>query len=162
MLTEAVNSIIKEQLWDNHDKLSTAKISIIHPEIFLKYSSVNVFMGKQGSGKTFTMNKELLKLSLIDSDVHMIVVATKDERNNERKDETFETFRKQIRLPVVTINYDSIVDYINDLIFHKMIYDYILDNNLVDRIDEEQANEVLEFLSSCTYHPLTDHHYKRS
>lgn len=148
-LTGYVNSIIKEQLCDNHNKLSAAKISTIHPEIFLKYSSVNVFMGKQGSGKTFTLNKELLKLSMIDSDVHMIILATKDER----KDETFETFREQITngLPVITVNYDDIIEYLNDLIFHKMIYDYIRDNHIEEKIDSEQATEVLEFLHLTSF-----------
>lgn len=142
MLTNYANNLIKSQLINNRNKLSAARISTIHPEIFLKYSSVNVFLGKQGSGKTFALNKELVKISLIDSDVHMIVIASKDGR----KDETFETFREQINLPIITVNYENIVEYLNDLIFHKMIYDYIRDNDLSEQIESAQAEEVLEFL----------------
>ena len=47
-------------------------------------------MGKQGTGKTFTLLKELVKLSLIDSDVHLIVIVTRDGR----QDDTLETVKE--------------------------------------------------------------------
>lgn len=141
-LTDYTNIIIKDSINNHHNKLSNATISSIHPEIYLKYSSVNVFLGKQGSGKTFVLNKELLKLSLIDSNVHLIIQVTKDER----KDETFEMFKEQINLSIISINYNNIIEYINNLIFHKMIYEYIIENDLVNKIDQEQINEVLEYL----------------
>lgn len=142
MLTNQVNCLIKESLHNNNTKLNSAKISTIHPEIFLKYSSVNVFLGKQGSGKTFTLNKELLKLSLIDSDVHMIIMVSKDGRI----DETFESFKDNISLPIVTVSYDDICEYLHKLVFHKMIYNYIRDKGIENDIDDEQIDEVLEFL----------------
>ena len=142
MLTEAADKLIMKSLMENKAKLNKSNINEIHPEIFLKYSSINVFLGKQGKGKTFTMNKELVKLSLVESDVHLIVIATRDGRI----DETFETMKENITIPYVYISNDDIIGYIQDLIFHKMIYDKIINENLIDKIAQEQIDEVLEFL----------------
>ena len=76
MLEQYANNIILNSIEENKDKLDNSKISVIHPEISIKYSSINVFLGKQGTGKTFTLYKELLKLSMIDSNVHLIIIAT--------------------------------------------------------------------------------------
>ena len=129
-LTDTADKLIMKSLMENKAKLNKSNINEIHPEIFLKYSSINVFLGKQGKGKTFTMNKELVKLSLVESDVHLIVIATRDGRI----DETFETMKENITIPYVYISYDDIIGYIQDLIFHKMIYDKIINENLIDKI----------------------------
>ena len=141
-ITQLSNQLILNSLNENKKKLMKGNISSIHPEVFLKYSSINVFLGKQGKGKTFTLNKELVKLSLIDSDVHLIVIATQ----NGRVDETFESMKNNIITPYIYVSYDDIVDYLQNLVFHKMIYDKIRSERLMDKIDDEQLNEVLEFL----------------
>ncbi len=141
-LTQISNQLIMESLNENKERLKKGNITTIHPEIFLKYSSINVFLGKQGKGKTFTMNKELVKLSLINTDVHLIVIATKDGR----VDETFETIKDNITIDFIYVSYDEIVDYLQDLIFHKMIYDKIRNEQLMNKIDNKQITEVLGFL----------------
>lgn len=141
-LTQISNQLIMESLNENKKRLKKGNISTIHPEVFLKYSSINVFLGKQGKGKTFTMNKELVKLSLIDSDVHLIVIATKEGR----VDETFEAMKENISIPYIYVSYNDIVDYLQDLIFHKMIYDKIRTEGLMNKIDSNQIAEVLDFL----------------
>ena len=141
-LTQYTNQLLIQSLNYNKNKLNKGLINTIHPEIFLKYSSINVFLGKQGKGKTFTMFKELVKLSLIDSDVHLIVIVSKDGR----VDETFESIKDNISIPYITINYDEIIEYLNDLVFYKMIYDKIISEHLMDKIDDQQINDVLSFL----------------
>lgn len=39
--------------------------SPIHPEIYFRYNSVNLVIGKRGSGKTYTTMRELLKLPVL-------------------------------------------------------------------------------------------------
>ena len=141
-LTQYTNQLLIQSLNNNKNKLNKGLINTIHPEVFLKYSSINVFLGKQGKGKTFTMFKELVKLSLINSDVHLIVIVSKDGRI----DETFESIKNNITIPYITVNYDEIVEYLNDLVFYKMIYDKIISEHLMDKIDDQQINDVLSFL----------------
>ena len=49
-----------------------------------------------------------------------------------------------------TLTHHLFVDHqfypLNDLVFHKMIYDKIISENLIDKIDDEQINDVLSFL----------------
>ena len=152
-LTQYTNQLLIQSLNDNKNKLSKGLISTIHPEVYLKYSSVNVFLGKQGKGKTFTMFKELVKLSLIDSDVHLIVIVSKEAppgggsgQNPGRIDETFESIKDNITIPYIIISYEDIIEYLNDLVFHKMVYEKIIEENLIDKLETDQLIEVLGFL----------------
>ena len=132
----------KSKLTDIAEKLNKSKISTIHPDIFLKYSSVNLFVGRQGRGKTLTINKEMVKLSKIYSDVHMLVFVNKDGR----VDETTEALKQLITIPIKYVSVKQIEEYLQDLYFHKLIYKKIVDENLEDELEEEQLNAVKEFL----------------
>ena len=154
-LTTHTNRLLQQSLNDASNVLHKSHITCIHPEVFLKYSSVNVFMGKQGTGKTFTLMKELVKLSLIDSeqakrcepsreriDVHLIVMVTRDGR----QDDTLESVKDNITIPCVYVSYDNVVEYLHELVFYKLVYNKIISEHLEDSIDNEQRDEVLEAL----------------
>ena len=141
-LNEIVNEEVAKKLAENGDKLNNSKISEIHPEISLKYSSVNIFCGKQGKGKSLTIAKEMVKLSKIPSNVHMMIYVNKDGR----VDDTYEALKDLITIPIKYIKVDEIEEYLKDLYFHKMIYDNMKNNWGVDKLDDEQKNEVLDFL----------------
>ena len=141
-LTAHTNRLLQQSLNDASNVLHKSHITCIHPEVFLKYSSVNVFMGKQGTGKTFTLMKELVKLSLIDCDVHLIVMVTRDGR----QDDTLESVKDNITIPCVYVSYDNVVEYLHELVFYKLVYNKIISEHLEDSIDNEQRDEVLEAL----------------
>ena len=79
-LEQIVNQEIAQKLAENSDKLDQSRISIIHPEIFLKYSSVNIFCGRQGKDKSLTIAKEIIKLSKVPSNVHLMIYVNKEGR----------------------------------------------------------------------------------
>ena len=141
-LSDYVNYEVAECLANNYDKLNKSKISVIHPEINLKYSSVNLFVGRQGKGKTLTINKELVKLSKIRSDVHLLVFVNKDGRI----DDTTEALKELITIPIKYVSVNDIEDYLQELYFHKLIYKKIIDEGLEDKLEEEQIEEVKDFL----------------
>ena len=141
-LNELVNEEVAEVLANNYDKLMKSKINVIHPEINLKYSSVNLFCGRQGKGKTLTVLKEMVKLSKIPSNVHMLVYVNKDGRI----DDTTEALKPLITIPIKYVSVKNIEEFLQDLYFHKLIYDKIISENLKDELEEDQINEVLEFL----------------
>ena len=60
-LSDIVNIEVSRCLADNYERLNKSKITKIHPDIHLKYSSVNLLVGRQGKGKTLTINKEIKK-----------------------------------------------------------------------------------------------------
>jgi len=141
-LKEIVDEEVAEVLAQNYDKLTRSKINVIHPEIYLKYSSVNLFCGKQGKGKTLTILKEMVKLSKIASNVHMLVYVNKDGRI----DDTTEALKPLIKIPIKYVSVKDVENYLQDLYFHKLIYDKVKSEGLEDKLDEEQLNEVKEFL----------------
>ena len=141
-LSDVVNCEVAQCLANNYDKLNKSKISVIHPDIYLKYSSVNLFVGRQGKGKTLTINKELVKLSKISSDVHMLVFVNKDGR----VDDTTEALKELITIPIKYVSVNDIEEYLQDLYFHKLIYKKIINENLMDELEDEQIEEVKDFL----------------
>lgn len=141
-LNEQVNEEVAKKLAENYDKLDKSKISIIHPEISLKYSSVNIFCGKQGKGKSLTLAKEMVKLSKVPSNVHMMIYVNKDGR----VDDTYEALKDLITIPIKYIKVDDIEEYLKDLYFKKMIYDKMKNEWGIERLDDEQKNDVLDFL----------------
>ena len=92
-----------------------------------------MLLGKQGKRKTFTIDKELVKLSLIESDIHLVIMVTKDGIFNE----TFESIKENITISYIYVSYEDIINYLLDLIFHKMIYDKIIEDNIIDCIEDE-------------------------
>ena len=141
-LIDIVNCEIAQCLANNYERLNKSKITSIHPDIDLKYSSVNLLVGRQGKGKTLTIIKELVKLSKIPSDVHMLIFVNKDGRI----DETTEALKELITIPIKYVSVKNIEDYLQDLYFHKLIYKKIIDEDLINKIDDEQINEIKEFL----------------
>ena len=59
-LDETVDSLLMKQTTTADEIQST-----IDPDIFFKYNSVNLVIGKRGSGKTYAVGREALKLALI-------------------------------------------------------------------------------------------------
>ena len=141
-LKDIVNEEVAQALANNYDKLMKSKINIIHPDVYLKYSSVNVFCGRQGKGKTLSINKEMVKLSKFKNDVHLLVFVNKDGRI----DETTEALKGLISIPIKYISVEDVEEYLKDLYFHKLIYEKIKAEHLEDKLDDEQIEEVLTFL----------------
>lgn len=144
-LTAHTNRILQQSLNESSNRLNKSRITSIHPEVYLKYSSVNVFMGKQGTGKTFTLLKELVKLSLIKNeriDVHLIVIVTRDGR----QDDTLETVKDNITIPCVYVSYDNVIEYLHELVFYKLVYNKVISEHLDCSICEEQRDEILTAL----------------
>ena len=62
--------------------------SEIHPEIYFRFNSVNLVIGKRGSGKTFTTMRELLKLALLQGNPFTQIIYCTDKK----RDDTVERF----------------------------------------------------------------------
>ena len=119
-----VNSILNEEL--NKDT-SNKLINYIDEDINFKYNSFNICIGKQGTGKTTSILKELIKLNLKEIDnFHLIIYVS-----NNSSDDTFNNLYKYINIPIVKTDYEHI---------DKQIYNQMIDGKI------PKNPEILQYL----------------
>ena len=74
-------------------------ISKIDDSVNFRYNSFNICIGKQGTSKTTSVMKELIKLSMLPNDYHMILYVT-----NNSSDDTVNSLKEYILLsPQITL-----------------------------------------------------------
>ena len=66
---------IKDKLRTSKKHVEGALINEIHPDILIKYNSVNVIVGKQSFGKTVIALEEIIKISQLNTH-HLLIYIT--------------------------------------------------------------------------------------
>ena len=97
-------------------------ISKIDDSVNFRYNSFNICIGKQGTSKTTSVMKELIKLSMLPNDYHMILYVT-----NNDSDDSVNSLKDYIDIPIVKTNYDLINDQFEELIKLKDEYNKMVD-----------------------------------
>ena len=138
-----INDLINECMNKNKDMVKNSLIKKIHPAINIYFNSVNIFVGKQGSGKTFTCISEIIKISQLISGAHLLVYITK---YGDESDITFESLKELIRIPIVYIKQDDAEEYIKNLLDYKHLYYEVRNKNLQTDIIDEQKEKIFDTL----------------
>lgn len=113
-----IEEIIEKELNDG----TKNKISKIHPDVNFRYNSLNILVGNQGSSKTTTVMKELMKLSHFPHDYHLLIYVSPNEQ-----DITFDKLCKYINIPVIKFKLEEIENSFGDLIKVKSLYNKMVD-----------------------------------
>ena len=130
-LNEYVDDIINKEL--NKPEDSYKLIININPEISFKLNSFNICIGKQSTGKTTSVIKELIKLSLLDlPEFHLIIYVS-----NNDSDITFNKLKDYVKIPIVKVNYDNLDNTFKEFIELKDLY-----NKIVDKEYEPNEEEI--------------------
>ena len=127
-----VNELIDYELNNTSRKKQIQKIN---EQINFKYNSFNIYLGKQGTGKTTNILKELIKLSTIKNDYHLIIYVS----NNE-SDDTFNRLKNYINIPIVKTDYQNLNQQFEQLIKFKDIYNKMFDGEI------PKNNDILNML----------------
>ena len=135
--------MIDECLQSNKPKLDDELIKEIHPQINVQYNSLNIAVGRQRSGKTHTIIREIIKISNVCPRTHLLVYINKTGGPN---DPTFESLKQLIRIPIKYLPEDKAENYIQELLKWKMLYNYIKEKHYEDRIQEDQVEKMFDFL----------------
>lgn len=147
-LIKFANEIIN----DNAPSLNETGIIEIHPEIFIKHRSVNLFLGKPGSSKTTSIVNELIKISALgDKHFHLIIWV-----NKTGEDVTLDAYRNFIKIPIINMTYDEYKDF-----YPKFVEDKKRNNRLKyetiivldDALGEikNEKSEIAQSLSVCRH-----------
>jgi hypothetical protein len=118
--------------------------------INVKFNSVNVFIGKKGTGKTACALNEVLKISLTGI-YHMFIYVCPQGIIN---DDSFKALRPLIEenLCVQVVSTDEIVNHIDQLIRYKVIYEDIKKARQEKHLDPQQKEELFDALKIKDWH----------
>ena len=101
-------------------------ISEVHKDINFRYNSFNVAIGNQGSSKTTSVLKEVMKLSFLeDHDYHLFIYVT-----NNTSDETFQKLNPYIDFQIIQTTYEEIEEQFEQLIKLKDEYNKMVDEEI--------------------------------
>jgi hypothetical protein len=135
-------------LYKNRANLQSESLSRIHPEIHSSYNSINILVGRQGKGKSVTAWQEIIKIGAISPVSHMIVYITKSGIPNDR---TFDALKKLIKIPIVYSSNDTAINCVKRILAYKDLYKQVIENNLQDKIEDSQRDELFSVLEISSF-----------
>lgn len=139
---QMIRAKVMATLGTNGSNTSGALIKEIHPDINVRYNSVNVIVGKQSLGKTVVALEEIIKISLLNTH-HLLIYVTK---NGDENDLSFQTLKNLLKIPYVVISEKQSVPFITELIAAKNLYYQIRREHLEEQLDPEQMTALFEVL----------------
>jgi hypothetical protein len=142
MSLDHVDDLIQRSLFKNRGNLQSESLSRIHPEIHSSYNSINILVGRQGKGKSVTAWQEIIKIGAI-GEAHLIIYITKSGIPN---DKTFDALKKLITIPIVHSSNDTAVNCMKTILAYKNLYKEIIENDLQDKIEDSQREEIFSVL----------------
>ena len=116
----------------------------IHPDLEFVYNSINLLIGKRGSGKTYNVFKQIVTLCNVpDHDYHMFLYITKNENDN-----TYLKLKDLIHIPTVIVSYEHSLETLRELRRQKIIYGQIRNGKIKNK-EAIEAN--MEYLHINNY-----------
>ena len=139
----AFNHSVRKCLNAHQAEIDKEKLERIHPQSYCYKNSVNILVGKQGSGKTFTCAYEIAKISQIHNETHLLIIVCKDEN---KEDPTIRSLSSMINIPIEYVCESDAEHYMRKLLMYKRLYDEIKEKHLENCVDDEQVDELFNVL----------------
>ena len=112
----------------------------IAPEVFFKRNSVNLLIGKKGSGKTYNVFREVLKLKWVPNHRYTKMLYV----TNKPYDPTYARIKDLMPIPVEKVPYEQAVEKINEVSEAKKAMVEIKEHNIdVNDLDHTLLDSVL-------------------
>ena len=103
-------------------------------------NSVNVYVGRPRSGKTYVALHDIISVVRNDECCHLLVYINE---KGECDDDTFERFQQLINVPIIFVKYKDCDKFLSTLLDYKSIYNKIKDSNMdISTIPDEVRNEL--------------------
>jgi hypothetical protein len=141
--SDIIDMHIDNLLEKNKDSLQRESILKIAPDVHTYQNSINILVGKQGAGKTFTALREIIKINYADPNLHLVIIINKDGSPN---DKTYDILKPMFQVPVIFLSYDDATTIIETMLDYKELYNTIKEQHLEHRIDPTQVDEINEVL----------------
>ena len=119
--------------------------SEINPEVFFRRNSVNLLVGKKGSGKTYNVFREIIKLRYVPDHHYTKLLYVSDKAY----DPTYERVKHLIPLSVEKVKYDRAAESIAKLAEAKVAVHDIIKNDInLDDLTEDSKNNIQEIVGT--------------
>lgn len=138
-----IDEQIKHLLHKNKNKLNNELINEIHPNINISYNSLTIAVGRQRSGKTHSIIREIIKISNICPRTHLLIYINK---NGILNDPTFMSLKKLIKIPIIFVSEKEAEETVKNILKWKDFYNKIKDNNWEYDICIDQVNQLFNNL----------------
>jgi hypothetical protein len=117
-LMPVVNSLMKSILKKNKDELQIEKIEPISDEVKFGINGIWLFIGRQGSGKSYKIMQTILYTELLHKDKPLFNNIIFSSTSNEN-DKTIDAFKHIIRTKIEYCPVENILQRIEEHIHHK-------------------------------------------
>ena len=138
----------KQYVMTQANDVSNADIRPIAEGIYAYNNSVNIFVGVQGTGKTYTAMQEILKIAQVQPNAHLLLIIT--EFGQDTFDPTIigsvKLLEDECKLPVLYVKYTDAVETLQRLLCYKRLYHSIVHDVGVSKVEESQLEEVKQEL----------------
>ncbi len=138
-----VNDVAINLINENKKAVENVTIKRIHPDINTYYFTVNIFNGPQGTGKTYSAMLEIIKISMVDPNSHLLIYISKD---GDKVDPTIESLKSLLTIDIVYVKYADAVEYVKQLLLYKNLYNEIKREKLENKICDDQVEELNSIL----------------
>jgi hypothetical protein len=138
-IPELARTLIREK----EGTLQREGLRQIHPSIHAYYNSINLFVGRQGTGKTHSAMTEIGKICCASPQTCMVVYVTKE---GDKCDDTVEALKDFITIPIAYVKEEDAEIYVKDLQEYMNFYKDIKDNHWERMLDPAQRDEVCNAL----------------
>ena len=107
-------------------------------------NSVNAYVGRPRSGKTYLALHDIISVLRNDPNTHLLVYINE---KGDSDDDTFDRFEELITVPVVFVKYADSEKFLKQLLDYKQIYNKIKNNKIQQEdIPKNVTEELLEAL----------------
>lgn len=146
LIEERYDDMIEKQMYRKARKNKNA----LDSELIQKISctdtytnSISVAVGRQRSGKTRKILKEIIKISNIHRNTHLLFYVNK---TGQKTDKTFESMKELIKCPIRYCSQAECEETLCELIQYKNQYNAIKRQHLEDEVPEDFAEQLFEVL----------------
>jgi hypothetical protein len=139
LLTNLVNNQIHRAI-EKIDKSEQLQ-SVIYPELHFRRNSLNLYIGRRGSGKTFNVLRELIKLSKLPGHGGYNLFLYVTDKSN---DSTVNELVDMINLKTKVISYADTAVYLADLAKAKTAYEEIVRKDLTEDVTDDCKRKMMK------------------
>ena len=144
---EFIDDLMQTNAKENKDALHSELLNKI-PLTDSYTNSISVAVGKQRSGKTRKIIKEIIKISKMHHETHMLLYVNK---NGTESDKTFESFKDLIKCPIVYCSQEECEDKLAELVEYKGLYSKIMSMGTDQGEDPMEVETMMDVLQIEDY-----------